>query len=251
MRTDKYKKPLRGLKNKTMGEERSPNRRFGFGLVLVLIGAVFLADNLGLIPHNMVRHLFSWQGIMIFIGTVFLLTGKNKTSGMVLIGIGGLFLFLEIFNRYWFSLGDMWPLALIVIGLVLIVRRQQQGNAPKRTPENEMDVLDDVSVFGGGEVVVSSQKFKGGKSTAIFGGSNFNLTRSKLDPGGATIDIFAMFGGTTFIVPAGWNVKVDVTAIFGGFADKRTPSEESTAENSPRLLVSGLVLFGGGEIKSY
>ena len=233
-----------------MREGRSPNKRFGFGLVLVLLGMIFLADNLDLIPRGIARHLFDWQGILIIIGSAFLISGKNRTPGIIMISVGVFFLLPEIFDYYWFRPRIYWPLILIIVGLILIARRQQQSGYPKRTPENEMDVLDDVSIFGGSEVVIASQNFKGGKSTAIFGGSTFNMTKAALDDQGATLDVFFMFGGSTFIVPAEWKVKVDVTAIFGGFSDKRTPTESAAAETK-KLIVTGLVLFGGGEIKSF
>ena len=231
--------------------DRTPtNRRFGFGLVLVFLGLIFLLDNLNLIPYDIAHYLFSWQGILLIIGTAFLISGKNRIPGVILISIGVLFLLPDILNYDWFRPRVYWPLVLIVVGLFLIARRQQQAAAPARTDENDMDVIDDMNIFGGGEVVLASKSFKGGESFAMFGGSTYNLTRSQLDPNGATLDIFAMFGGSTFIVPADWNVKVEVNAIFGGFADKRTPNEQSV-NSDQKLVITGTVIFGGGEVKSF
>jgi predicted membrane protein len=74
----------------------------------------------------------------------------------------------------------------------------------------------------------------------------------KLAPGRQYIDVFAMFGGTTLIVPEAWNIKVRVVSIFGGFSDKHkiTKSEKENSSDNI-LIIKGLVIFGGGEIKSF
>ena len=59
-----------------------------------------------------------------------------------------------------------------------------------------------------------------------------------------------MFGGGTFYVPSDWSVKADVTAVFGGFSDKRRTNIENTTDPEKVLHIKGMVLFGGGEIKT-
>jgi hypothetical protein len=59
-----------------------------------------------------------------------------------------------------------------------------------------------------------------------------------------------MFGGSTIVVPADWDIKIDVVAVFGGFSDKRYKSKEIPGTSNKRLYIKGLVVFGGGEIKS-
>ena len=60
-----------------------------------------------------------------------------------------------------------------------------------------------------------------------------------------------MFGGSTFIVPENWNVRVEVTSIFGGFADKRSLAADTVIDNSRTLVIKGIIFFGGGEVKSF
>jgi hypothetical protein len=61
--------------------------------------------------------------------------------------------------------------------------------------------------------------------------------------------VVTIFGGSVFILPSNWNVKVDIVTIFGGFADKREARDYSPDE--PVLFIKGFTLFGGGEIKSH
>jgi predicted membrane protein len=227
-------------------------RRIGFGVALIIFGALFLLNNLGFIPFEVRHYLFRWQGIFILVGTAILVSNPRNNAGWVFILIGGFFLIPKLIHIPWFSIRDFWPLLLIFFGFLYIIR-QRGHNAPiSQTPDGSMDFIDDTSIFGGGDVMVTSNNFKGGKITAVFGGSNYNLTQAKLSEESTVIDFFAMFGGGTFIVPSDWNVRVEVTSIFGGFSDKRKlTGDPATADPSKQLYLKGFVLFGGGEIKSY
>jgi predicted membrane protein len=78
------------------------------------------------------------------------------------------------------------------------------------------------------------------------------MLKAKLAPGDNYIDVFCLFGGMKLIVPEGWNVKIRVMSLFGGFSDKhRFKSPESATEKESQLIIKGTVIFGGGEIKSY
>ena len=119
----------------------------------------------------------------------------------------------------------------------------------KKSDDPEADEVDELGFFGGGERVSTSQEFRGGKLTAIFGGTVLNLLNAKLAQGTNVLDVFVLFGGTEIKVPADMNVKVKVTAIFGGFGDERKQIVEDDENDGSELIIKGLVLFGGGELK--
>ena len=83
------------------------------------------------------------------------------------------------------------------------------------------DYIDYVNVFSGGERQIVSENFRGGKITAVFGGTELDLTKAKLAPGRTELEIACVFGGATIIVPDDWNVKIEVTPVLGGFSDSR------------------------------
>ena len=93
--------------------------------------------------------------------------------------------------------------------------------------------------------------FSGGNITAVFGGSEIILKGCKLSEGTSSIDILAVFGGTTIIVPNDWNVVMNVTSIFGGFSNKSVKDPSMFPDQSKTLIIKGLVVFGGGELKTY
>ncbi|MBE0651993.1 MAG: hypothetical protein IH595_14295 [Bacteroidales bacterium] len=233
---------------------RASNGRLVFGGLLVIAGAIIMLGNFAFIDINLSYYIFNWKSFLIYLGLYFLATRPNKNTAYVFIGLGILFWFPSIFGQN-VSLGDVfWPLILIAAGYLLITR---QHNSPWRghrnidndSNEKETGYLDHLSFFGGSLKIVQSKNFKGGNITAIFGGSEFDLTHVEMESDTAVIDVFALFGGTKFIVPEGWRVQSDAVTIFGGFTDKRRTTL-SNAEGKV-LIIKGLIILGGVEVKSF
>lgn len=244
------------------GREGPPHstRRTGkahllLGVVLMFLGLFLIADLADIVPWRLRDFIFTWQALLIFLGLVFLSNKENKGTGVILIVIGSFFLLPRFFDvpHYWGSL--FWPAMLILLGLVVIFSSRRSGGGSstvfgggKRT-SNE-DWLDDVSVFGGGDRVIGSQQFQGGKLTHIFGGSKVDFTRAQLAPGKNYLEVVMIFGGTKLIVPESWNIKLEVTSVFGGFSDKRVKTMV-VSESDRSLHITGVNVFGGGEIVNY
>lgn len=229
--------------------DNNDSKRLWLGVIFLVLGALWLLNNLDipyfedLIPH----YLVSWKSILIIVGA-FLFFGRDKRApGLILMFIGGFFLLDDIFwwdIRFW---EVFWPAMLLFLGGALILKRGPSATTVKGDP----DYIDDLAVFGGGEKKITSSNFKGGKVTAVFGGSKVNLTQASIAEGTVpVIDIFTMFGGTDVIVPEDWTVKVETSAIFGGFNDKRKNVINVINDPNKTLIIKGLILFGGGEVKS-
>jgi len=186
--------------------------------------------------------------LLIGLGVISLSSKRNQTVGIILIAVGVFFLI----NEHWYFPYELrrfiWPTALILLGLALIIGRRSSVS-PLAKLQNPNDLIDDLNFFGGGKTIITSQDFLGGKVTAIFGGGEYDLTRAKLSRQGAVIDTVNIFGGNTFLIPRDWEVKVEVASIFGGFSDKRL-IQPSEAQSSGILLIKGFSLFGGGEVKN-
>jgi len=227
------------------------------GIVLMFLGLFLIADMADIVPWRMRDFLFTWQALLIILGIIFLSNKENKGTGIILIAIGAFFLLprLNIFDLpvYWHRL--FWPTMLILPGFVVIFGSRRRGgggtffggSTRKGSSEN---LLDDVDVFGGGDRVVDSQQFEGGKITHIFGGSKYDMTNARLAPGKNILEIVWIFGGSKFIIPEEWDVKVEVTSIFGGFSDKRVRSRV-VKETDRSIIITGTCIFGGGEIVNY
>ncbi len=223
------------------------------GGLLIIVGILIMLGNFDFIDANISYYIFSWKSLLIFLGIIFLGAKTNKTPGYILVGIG-VFFWLPSFFDYNISLHDVfWPLLLIGLGLLLINRqRPLSGQHQPGMPKGESGpggYLDDVSIFGGGIKIIQSKSFKGGNITAIFGGSEFDLRQVEMASDFAVIDVFTLFGGTKIIVPESWNVKSDAISILGSLSDKRVIHPNQTEGKT--LVIKGLVMLGGVEIKSF
>lgn len=233
----------------------SPNNvRIIIGIVFLTLGALLFADRLDIIPFAWNKYIFTWQSLLIGIGLISLARNESRATGIVLISIGGFFLTAKIFGFHYPIRYFFWPTVFVALGLIMIF---QQGGRVRNSKMGftrgtaDMDIIDDVAIFGGSEQKITSKNFKGGKISNIFGGSTFDLSDAELAPGRNVLDMFCLFGGSKIIVPAGWRVKIEVTAIFGGYNDKRRMPPKTDEVVERELVIRGVVIFGGGEIKSY
>jgi predicted membrane protein len=184
-------------------------------------------------------------GLIITIGS-----SGGKSSGIIVMAVGAFFLIPEIF-RETFDVNMFWPSVFIIIGIVFIFSKRKGWNSVSTAPQTGDDYIDYVHVFSGGERQIVSDNFRGGKVTAIFGGSEIDLTKAKLAPGVSELEIACVFGGTTIIVPDDWNLKIEVVPVLGGFGDSRKLNPGRAVDPSRQLVIKGAVVFGGGEVKSY
>ncbi len=228
--------------------ENNDSKRLWLGIIFFLLGGMLLLDNLDIFYFHLPHYIFSWKSLLILMGLYFIFGRDKKGPGIILISIGAIFLLEDIFWWLHFDFWDVFlPGVLIFLGVALVMRKSTNN---KPADADEVDYIDDMAVFGGGEKKITSQNFKGGKITAVFGGSKINLHHADIGEDQPVLDVFAMFGGTDIIVPPDWTVKTEVIAIFGGFSDKRQTAINVVHNADKVLTIKGLVLFGGGEVKS-
>lgn len=227
------------------------NNRAIIGVILVLVGLFLVMRNTGFFPDFIYHVIFSWPMLLVTIGLVITIGSLGgKTSGIIVMAVGAFFLIPHIF-RETFDVNMFWPSIFIIIGIVFIFSKRKGWNSVSTTPQSGDDYIDYVHVFSGGERQIVSDNFRGGKVTAVFGGSEIDLTKAKLAPGVSELELACVFGGTTIIVPDDWNVKIEVVPVLGGFGDSRKLIPGRTIDTSRQLVIKGAVVFGGGEVKSY
>ena len=250
----------------------------GFGLLLMLIGILFLGFNFGFIPMPLKSVVFSWPMLLVFIGFVNLFKRK-WISGILLIVVGKFFLVPRILEAYPTLFPALnghfvhiyWPMLFIAVGLFIVLQRifypiwgfetwandwQTRGHRMRHQHrrhsyskwEGTTEGFSKNSVFGSGDHIVLDPEFKGGELNAVFGGLSLDLRRTNLPVGETRLDVNAVFGGITIFVPADWFVETHLDAIFGGFQDNRMPKEPLDA--TKKLIITGSCVFGGGEIRN-
>jgi len=235
--------------------QSSTPKTIAVALLIIVAGVLFLLDGIGVIPYELSRIFISWQMLLIVIGIFNLLSSQHKVTGLILIAIGGVFMYAKLFGLQYNAWSIIWPTVLIVIGISILYSHNRKGRKAYHQigepVDDNADTIDEVSIFSGSEKIITSQNFRGGKVVSIFGGTELDFTKAQLSDGKNEIEIFYTFGGSTMIVPPDWEIKIEVTSVFGGFSDKRYKTRQVMPETDKTLVIKGLVIFGGGEIKSY
>lgn len=239
-------------------ERRGSDKRLYFGVILIALGVILILERLNLIPESVADLLISWQMLLIGIGALSLI-GGNRTAGTILIVIGGTFMIPELITVPHEVRRIYWPLILVAIGVAILMRKRDHRPleaASEPIPNAPIDgsgnTFDDFVIFGGREIFINSQNLAGGKATSIFGGIEFDLRRAGLQPGGAVIDCVSVFGGCGFKIPMDWNVRNEVTTIFGAFTDKRGETySDRYYDPSKTIVIKGVSIFGGVEVKHF
>lgn len=106
-----------------------------------------------------------------------------------------------------------------------------------------------VAILGGVERKGSWVVARTVRAAAVMGGVSLDFREAMLSPGVTRVQVMALMGGVEIIVPPHVAVQADGVAILGGFEEvHRAPSAPDP--DMPLLVISGLALMGGVEIKT-
>jgi predicted membrane protein len=248
------------------------NSRVLSGIILLTAGTLLLASKMGApIPS----WIFTWPVLLIGIG---LLTGIksrfHNPGALIMMVVGGIFLIDQSqphlnFHNY------ILPAILIAVGIIFMLkprhnwghvsgkhkRKWQQYNQPaiEENPVNYVDTknasgenaeyIEINTAFGSVKKIILSKNFTGGEINSFMAGNEINFMKADIQHP-VVLEVNNVFGGTKLIIPASWDVKNEVTAVFGGIEDKRSVAG-SIPEPQKVLLLKGACVFGGIEITNY
>jgi hypothetical protein len=233
------------------GERGAATVRLVIGLLVVALGALFLAENLGWAPAEQLQRRF-WPAALAAIGVTLLLQpgrAPGRWWGAVWVAAGG-WIFAD--QQGWVEVG-FWqlfaPLAVLVVGAHLVWRALAGGrDVPARRPGEEPEAfIHSFAIMAGNELRSVSRVFRGADLGAFMGAVTLDLRDSRMEGEQAVIDALAIWGGIEIRIPADWGVTSSVLPLLGGFEDKTQPRG---AEPVKRLLVRGIALMGGIEVKN-
>jgi hypothetical protein len=121
-----------------MNERDNAWRNLLPGVILILLGGLFLADKFFYLNFSWYFRTW-WPLLLIVFGLLQLANRPRRPVGpFVLITVGVIFQVdrLDLFS--WWSMHQMWPLILIAIGLGLMICRVQRR--PSGTPPSGIEV---------------------------------------------------------------------------------------------------------------
>ena len=232
-----------------MSEHRNYQSRIFWGLVLVIVGALFLADRMGGFDFGTMIGdywpvIFIVLGLSILIGSGF----RRPGTGVFFIVFGIIFLLSQLDILEYDVWEYIWPAAIILVGLWLLLRPVFRHRNAERFPDIKENDFDLTCVFSGMKRRIESQNFRGGQATAVMGGLELDFTSAGLEGGKATIDTTAILGGVDIRVPGNWRVVIDGTPILGGIDDKHRNVPDAEAKGT--LFIKATAILGGVTIKS-
>ncbi|MBS4536404.1 hypothetical protein GOQ29_12325 [Clostridium sp. D2Q-14] len=215
------------------------------GIIIIIIGLLLLLNSNGLLNLNIGNIISTyWPLVLILAGAYSIMTNKaTKIGGIIVLTIGIIFQLrnLDLFNI--FNYLEFWPILTIITGIYFIFPFNDKWNVEQK------DKINPVAIFSGLSLRNTSNKFKGGVSTVLFGGIDLDLTQAEIENDElATLDVFVGFGGLDIFVPEDWNVEIKGLPLFGGW-DNNTRNKGDLS--LPKLRINCLVMFGGFDVKDY
>ena len=253
-------------------------RGVGSGIVLIIIGVIILLNALGAIAPFDVNLGFPF--VMIAIAVVVGLRSNFRNSAWVFLLLIGVAHAIPEFHIGRMESDEFGAaIGLILLGAYVMRRRRWQQSVvdtftPWVAPASE-DIgatemtsgasyasasgthssdapftINTFALFAGRKEIITSKNFRGGRVSSVFGGTQLNLMNADSPAERIVIDVTAALGGVEIIVPSHWELVNEVDAIFGGVSDSRTIRTTPT-ETSRTLILRGLCLMGGVDVKSY
>lgn len=223
--------------------------RLVIGLFILGLGLVLFLEEFGIFLDPVLRW---WPALLIVAGAIKLTSSRGRVFGVILTAVGTVLL---LDNLGWIDFDDwdrLWPLAVIGVGVLLIWgawRRPPRSAEPRSVSATSTDdaTFSATAVMGGVRRQITSKAFVGGEATAVMGGVEIDLGRAEMAGEEAEIEVFAMWGGVEISVPDHWLVELRGMPLLGAFEDTTRPR---TADAGRRLIVRGMALMGGVEVKS-
>ncbi len=212
---------------------RNKSSKF-WGLVLVVVGIMFLGNNLDWWNVNLFFR--GWWTLFIIIPSIYGLFDNTDKTGSSISLIVGILLLLAAQDII--SYGMIWkilfPMIIIIVGLSLICKT----NLKRKMRENSKEY---VAVFSGVDEKIK-EVVSDFKAISIFGSVELDLRKAKIEKD-LYIEAVTVFGGIDLKLPENVKVQTSGVPIFGGVENKCLDNKEGVV-----VTIHYTCVFGGIDI---
>ncbi|SMF16623.1 Cell wall-active antibiotics response 4TMS YvqF [Alteromonadaceae bacterium Bs31] len=255
-----------------MSKNSPPIKPHSFiGLVLIALAALLLLHNIG---FKLVGIVFKFWPVLVIAAGIIMLANKKpqQRAGVLpyaLIIVGGLFLLAQL-NLFNLSIGTiLLPLLLFLAGYHFLrqgklVRGCGERNRLKKLTDavsglgehadkNTLEAdgsIDIYAILGGGDYNTRSHKLASGNIVCVMGGAQLDMREADTQQDVIQIDVLAVMGGAEIKVPPHWEVTAKVLPLLGGVSNKTTCMAEKLGLPKKHLVITGLALMGGVEVRN-
>lgn len=145
--------------------------------------------------------------------------------------------------RFLAKLLAAFTIAVTAGSLASVVTALFMGDRFPNDAHPEDDEIEVATILGTGSFRSEASAFRGGRVICWHAGADVDLRGARLDPDGAELEVWTVFGGLAIRVPETWPVQMRGIAVFGGAGSAATKPAEG--ETGPGLAIRYRVLFGG------
>jgi len=249
-----------------MSDHDSPQHRKTAAYVLVAVAGALILSDLGLFNLPGLGDLFRWIfwlvshsiPYLLVLAGIFWIVRSDKGEAPVmawLVIVFGAILIVSQLGLFDLSFRDLLaPMILIAVAFFLVSPRNLlprgfNSNNDELDPNEQQIKL--FAFMGGGELNYHSKQLKGGEVMSIWSGYSIDFTAADMEGDSMQLHLCCVMGGVEITVPAHWRVeKSGAISIMGGFSNKTRDMAEELNLPPKTLIVSGLALMGGGEIRN-
>lgn len=139
------------------------------GVVFLLLGTTWLLRRLD-IDIQLPDWVLSWQMFLIVLGAILSTNSQKKSTGLIFMGLGTLFLALDLLQISYEFWRLLWPIMLIALGLSLLIKYFRPKTAAQTDavagPLNCTAILSGVKkaptldIFEGGDLPASWEELR-------------------------------------------------------------------------------------------
>lgn len=206
------------------------------GLILIVVGLVFLGNNLNWWQVDI--FFKGWWSLFIIVPSVYGLFKRGTFTGsLISLTVGTLLLLASQDVITWSMIWKIIvPVIIIILGLRLIFLPKREKTIDKKNSKSY------VAVFSGidEKIMKLESDFI---ATTVFGGIELDLRKAKIDKD-IVIECVSVFGGIDLRLPEGVNLKINGLPIFGGVDNKYDENQDAKVT----INLNYTCIFGGIDI---
>ncbi|MDE5540051.1 MAG: cell wall-active antibiotics response protein [Bacilli bacterium] len=203
-----------------------------WGIVLVLVGILFLGNNLEWWEVNIFFR--GWWSLFIIVPSIIGLMNRDSFYGSLISLTVGILLLLAAQDIIAWSM--IWkilvPVIIIVVGLMFIFGKRKF----KKSSTNSKEYI---AIFSGVDEHISDV-VSDFRAVSIFGGVELDLRKAKIDKD-VVIECVSIFGGIDLRLPDNVQVKASGLPIFGGAENKCGNNKDAKVT----VYINYTCIFGG------
>lgn len=229
------------------------------GILLVLIGALYLLSNAGILVGFSVWDVL-WGAFWVWLGSA-VVGPRGRGVGAGRLALGLLFIVIGIVTladgiglinfSFGFLLARFWPVILIALGVIVLYESNRLR--AEKTPA-ESDQIQHEFIFGDFKLTRPGWQLRDVRASAVIGDMKIDLSKADIPDRETTIDLRAVIGDIDVWAPRDLPVAIEARCTFvtiNHFGRKQdvilrryvhTPPEYASA--SRRVRVQADLVFG-------